>query len=265
MTPSIPDPPDLRADAVRRMIARVQDEQMLIMTWLAGVELCVLGGPRHALFDQTMAQVWLGLRPRARQRLIDTHTRALVKRGLLLPEGAIHDTANVPAFALSPELGVILAARCRPGFIITIEASGTRIRQPAVFALGDETDPLRACVVETPIPAPDTPGVRAAARQLGPLAVGYAYALGTGEWTSGFLADWLIKPLPARPDLQSGAPRIVRRYHPADSGGRAGFALTVRTDGTTAHVDTGDGAAPRACDREGLHDMMRDLMAGKIQ
>lgn len=265
MTSPIPDPPDLRADAVRQMVARVQDEQMLIMTWLVGVELCVLGGPRHALFDETMAQVWLGLRSGVRKRLIDTHTRALVERGLLLPGGATGDTAHAPAFALSPELGVILAARCRPGFIITIEVPGTRLRQPAVFALGDETDALLACVMETPIPAPDTPAVRAAARQLGPLALGYAYTLWTGECASGFLADWLIMPLPARPDVQSGAPRIVRRYHPVDTGGRAGSVLTVRTDGTTAHVDKGDGAVPRACDRDGLHDMMRDLIAGKIQ
>lgn len=149
MTPSIAPPPELRAQAVREMLARVRQEQAVGLAELLTVELCVLGGPKHSYFDQVSARAWLALRDRDRAKLMQTYTKTLVDRSLLLSESA--SGARGSSYGLSTELGIVLAARCRPGFILATGISDAQLRQPAVFALGDEEDPLQALVIETPV------------------------------------------------------------------------------------------------------------------
>jgi hypothetical protein len=259
MTASIPPPPELRAHAVREMLARVNDEQMIVLAGLMTVELCVLGAPKHSYFDEVSARAWLALKDRARAKLVQTYTQTLVDRGLLL---SAPPTEQPASYALSTELGVVLAARCRPSFVIATAVSGAQLRQPACFALGDEADTLRALVVETPV-LPDTD--RRTERQLGPLAQCSAYVLGTREWTAGYLADWMIRPAPVRPEVQPGAPRTISRYHPVSELGEAGYQLSVRGDGSSAHIDVGSGRQPRRCDLDGLRTVMLDFIDGKLR
>jgi hypothetical protein len=55
------------------------------------------------------------------------------------------------------------------------------------------------------------------------------------------------------------------RYHPVSEQGEAGYRLTVRGDGATAHVDVGPGQPPRRCDREEPRVVMLDLLDGKLR
>lgn len=244
------------------MVRRVRDEQMVELATLMTVELCVLGGPKYSYFDEVSARAWLAMKDKARAKLLQQYTQTLVNRGLLLPDPAAAGTGHAETYALSAELGILLAARCRPSFIIATAVSGAQLRQPAAFALGDESDPLQALVVETPILL-DTD--RKAKSQLGPLAQCSAYVLGTREWTASYLADWMIRSAPKRADVQLDAPRLISRFHPVSQHGDVGFQFSVRGDGSTAQVDVGPGQPARECDREELEQLMLDLLDGKFR
>lgn len=260
MTPSIPPSPDLRAAAVREMLTRVRDEHMVELATLMTVELCALGAPKHSYLDEVSARAWLALKDRTRAKLLQKYTQTLVDRGLLLPHTA-EGSRGDQSYALSAQLGVVLAARCRPSFVIATAVSGAQLRQPSCFALGDESDPLQAVVVETPVLLDAD---RKTASQLGPLAQCSAYVLGTREWTAGYLADWMIRPAPKRADVQQDASRVISRYHPVSERGDAGYRLSVRGDGSTAQVDFGPGQPSRRLNRESLGAVMLDLLDGKL-
>jgi hypothetical protein len=86
---------------------------------LNGAELCILGGPKHPSFWEPLATSWLRSDPQPRNRMIEACTNMMIERGLLIeetPGERYHPGAH---FALSPELGLALAARCRPTFAIT--------------------------------------------------------------------------------------------------------------------------------------------------
>jgi hypothetical protein len=244
------------------MVTRVRDEQMIELAALMTVELCVLGGPKHSYFDEVSARAWLALKDRPRVKLLQKYTQTLVDRGLLLPDPAAPRKGHAQSYALSAELGIVLAARCRPSFIIATGVSGAQLRQPVAFALGDESDPLQALVLETPVLLDAD---RKTTSQLGPLAQCSAYVLGTREWTAGYLADWMIEHAPRRPDVQHDAPRVISRYQPAGDKGEAGYRISVRGDGTTARVDSGPGQQPRQCDRDELRAVMLGLLDGKLR
>jgi hypothetical protein len=258
MPPVIPAAPDARAEQVRELIVRAREEGMIVLTSLSAAELCMLGGPRHASFDELTAHAWLGLKDRQRRKLTETSTADLVGRRLLIPDPAARDPQDEEAYALSTELGVILAARTRPSFLVITEIIGARLRQPMLFALGDAQDPVQAMLLETPVAVPGSDPRPAA--KLGPLGESYAYALGTRDWAAEYLADWLIRPAPSRPDVQPGASRAAACLHPFREDGSAGYRVTVHGDGTTADVDTGDGEPVQTCDRDQLRVIMADLI-----
>ena len=109
MTADNLSPPHLRAEAVTALIQRAQAEDLGLAA-LAGAELCVLGGPRHAAFPEAMTSAWLQLADEDRQSLTRSATARLLAKGLLLDEPDSGDAE----YPLSPELGIILAARRQP-------------------------------------------------------------------------------------------------------------------------------------------------------
>jgi hypothetical protein len=253
MTHGIPAAPELRKDAVRDLIARAQQDGGVRLTALSAVDLCALGGPMHPYFDELTARAWLELSDRRRRKAIDSATSDLVRRGLLADGPA---EAGSPTYSISPKLGVMLAARTRPSFIITNEVSGARFFQPTLFALGDAADPVRGIVVESPAGITE-------ANLRDPLSAHYAYALLSIPAAARYLADWVLRPIKPARDVPADAARVVTRFHPQSSDGRIGCRLSVRGNGTTAQVIRSDDQPATGYDAARLQDVMLDVITGR--
>lgn len=255
-----------RTEAARRLIKEAQQDDLVELVTVSGLELCVLGGPEQPLFDEAIAQAWLRLGNRRRKKVMAWITDGMAGRGLL--------TANTPgtgpqrgaAYSVSPELGIMLAARCQPASIVLGDMAGVRLRSLRLFTLGDQGDPVRGIVVEIPTKLPaeiagDFPHVP----KLGPLGWFYRYVLASRKKAGGILAEVAIHPAPIRPGVPENAPYVVSRYHPRDGSGPVGFRLSVRGDGTWAQVDVpGTGAGIQdSCDLGGLSEIMMDLVTAE--
>jgi len=220
---------------------------------LCGADLCVLGGPKHPVFWEPLASAWLGLDAHARMRLIESRTQSLVNRSLLIEESPCVGHFTGPRFTLAPELGILLAARCRPSFIIATHPS-KRLPSVNYFAIGDESNPVRAILQEIP----DIPDHEDLTRTWGPLSLVFCYRICTPAAAAGFLARWALKPLPAKPG-QEPSPRTVTLLRPGESTTSAPHQLAIHSDGTEARID-GPGVSS-AHDVHGLRGIMADLIS----
>ena len=215
-------PPQPRAEAITALIQRAQAEDLGLAA-LTGAELCVLGGPRHAAFPEAMTTAWLQLDDEDRQSLTRSATARLLAKGLLLDE-----PGSGEASTLSPELGIILAARRQPAYIVVAQRQDSPLPGLSLFALGDSDRPVQAIVAEILVKAPPAGA--------GPLRCIYGYQLVSTVSAASLLAEWTIgKAEKAR--RWSGDPaRLVTRYFPADHRDRIGQRITVRGEGNTARV-----------------------------
>jgi hypothetical protein len=254
MMPDIAATAAERTEAARRLIDEAQAAPYVELVTVSALELCVLGGPKHALAEEPVTQAWLQLGDRRREKVMKLTTDGMVERKLLHPEP--DPEPGSASYALDPALGITLAARCRPTFIVVTETAASGLRTPRFLALGDQEVPVRAIVVEEPAALPagthDFPNLR----KLGPLGRFYRYLLVSRARAAEVIAEWAIAPPPAAADPASA--RSVSRFRP---GGEAGVRLGVRGDGSTAHLvrpaEDGPGAA---YDRAGLAAVMLDLM-----
>jgi hypothetical protein len=241
-----------QAEAARQFLETAQTDGIVTLGVLGGMDLCFLGGPRHPLFPEEVTKAWLDLSDHARGKLIEERAADLVKRGLLLK-----NPGNARPYALSPALGVTLAARDRPAFIVTASA-GPDLRPLCLYALGDEAGPVPGLVVEAPISLPGPDRDYPNFRNLGPLRWLYSYALLTPDAAALMLAKWVGNAPPDSPrDLQP-PPYIVTLLRPAAGPGPAA-ELSVLGDGATARV-TGAGVSGEF-DKEALQAVLLDLFA----
>jgi hypothetical protein len=254
-----------RTEAARNMIAQAQADTVDLVT-VSALELCVLGGPKQPLFDERVARAWVQLGARRRHKVIEEVTAGMVQRGLLVDDNPQRGRRqHASTFSVKPELGLMLAARCRPWSIVVAEAGRAELRTPRVFALGDQAEPVRAVVVEEPVTLPeDIAGRFQQVRKLGPLGWFYQYSLVSRDKAAAVLAALTISP--PRHSGEVVAPVwTVAAYYPG-SGNPAGERLSVMGDGAKATLDgpivgNGDlGAA--AYDGEGLRAIMLHLIAG---
>jgi hypothetical protein len=188
------------------------------------MDLCILGGPMHSVFPEAVAKAWLGLGDRARQKLIDERTADMAKRGMLTPP-----RPGGYGYALAPAVGLALAARYRPAFVVTASA-GARMRPLCFFALGDQAEPVRGLVIEVPAPPADNRKYPQQ-KKLGPLGWLYSYALVTPEKAAYMLAEHVSSP-PSGVPVGLGQPPLFR----AGGGLQPAAELSVRGDGTTVRV-----------------------------
>jgi hypothetical protein len=228
-----------RSAQVRELIDRAQSEDVFL-TMLSAMDLCTLGGPAQALFDEAPARAWGSLRPKGRKNLPELIFGELEERGLLIRQTPTvplaapgrHAEPEAQDYAFAPKLGVVMAARSRPALAVTCELQQLPTRHPRLFALGDEQDPVRALVREAPVAAP--PGDFPHLRKAGPLAWFYQYDLVSKPSAAAFLAGWALLHSQARPK----SARLVTVLR--NDGDRF---LTVQTlaihtnDGTTAQLD----------------------------
>jgi hypothetical protein len=184
----------------------------------------------------------------------------MLGRGLLLDEGL--RTGARPrsgSYALQPELGLMLAARCRPSFVVLVAAEDQDLRGVRLFALGDQAEPVRGIVVEMPAaPPPGGSGAFPDARKLGPLGWIYRHVLASPDQAADVLARWTISP-PRKPGAY-----LVSVYHP-DRKTPTGRRLRVSGDGTRASVEGTSDQGRAEYDAAGLRAVMLDLITGPFQ
>lgn len=144
--------------------------KVLKMPVMAAADLCALGALAHPLIDEH-ALNWWETQPDQEAAALRGYDH-MVRRRMLEPEtGRIH-----------PELGVILAARIRPAFIIVLRPRPDADVLPGRFlGIADEAEGLRAVMGEV---AP--PEKHDRYDELGPL---YIYELATPQKSSQTIAS----------------------------------------------------------------------------
>jgi hypothetical protein len=261
----MPDPSTAAAErtqAARHLIAQAQVDVVDLVT-LSALELCVLDGPRHPVFDKRVAQAWTQVTDRRQRKLTEEISAGLVRRGLLIDGAPQHPTLQAGgSYSLKPELGLMLAARCRPAFVVLAKGERDDLRPLSLFALGDQADPTQAIVAELPTALPtDRAAHYPDTRKLGPLGWIYRYVLVSTANAADLLARWTMTP-PAQRGGAVPVPYLLSAYCP-DRQDPVGYHLRVRGDGTRAVVD-GPGVAsaqPAEYDLEQLRGIMLDLLA----
>jgi hypothetical protein len=215
-----------RTEAARRLIERAREDGPVNLAVLSAFDLCVLGGPAYPLSDKAVARAWRRLGDRQRKKILDAVTKSMLGRGLLIDEGL--RTSAEPrsgSYALKPELGLTLAARRRPSFVVLTVAEDHGLRTVRLFALQDQAGPVRGIVVEMPTAAPsDGRGAFPHARKLDPLEWLYHYVLTSPGQAAEILAKWNISPPPR---------------HRAASPGAYVVSSTIRTERTRSAAGCG--------------------------
>jgi hypothetical protein len=222
---------DERAAAAADLFAEAAAGQTVELAVLSGLERCSLGGPAQALFETVIADAWLKLGGRHRAQALDLATAGLIERGLLIddkPEGP-----NLPAYSMAPELGLAMAARSRPTYIVTTEVVGRPVRCLQFFAVGDVEVPVRGVVVEEPIGLPPGTGAHPNLKKMGPLGWFTRYRLVSQETAAGILADVAIV---GRPGDTGPLPYAVSRFKHREGQAVTEAGMVVVGDGTTARV-----------------------------
>jgi hypothetical protein len=250
--------PDPRAAEVRQLIDRARRDDQVSLIALSAIELCVLGAPKHPFIHESITRAWARLSHRVQESAVTRFTQELADRGLLI---TIPGPVGSPAkYSLSPELGVILAARCRPTFLVLNDVPGLNRPQPVLYALGDQHDPAQALVAEVPAGLAGNNLKHATPDGLRPI---FGYLLLSKTGAADFLARWTINP-PQAPRIKPGTPRVVTLAHPQDTHGTLGFRISVRGDGNRARVAVGEHAPDTEHDLAGLHDVMLSLINGEV-
>ncbi len=223
-----------RAEAARCLIDRAQDGPVDLAT-VTALDLCSLGGPAPPLFDETPGRAWARLGRPQRGQVTDQVTQEL-----------------------KPELGLVLAARRRPAFVVIVQAEDHSPRPLRLFALADEAGPVRGFVLEEPGLPLNPERHFAKVRKLGPLGWFYRYFLVSRDMAADTLARWTVSP-----PLRSGPPAslgwLVSVWYP-DRENPAGHRLRIRGDGTIACLDGLAQGGPTQYDVGGLHAVMLDLL-----
>jgi hypothetical protein len=242
-------------DATRALFGKLYTDGYTNLGVLCGADLCILGGPQHPLLWEPLATAWLALKSRQRNQIIKARTNSMITAGLLVeltPGKGYYPGAK---FAVSPEMGTMLAARSRHTFAVV--AHFTRQLAPvSLFAVGDKNDAVRPIVIEVPVAQPSGSNniVRA-----GPLGGIFDYLLTTPDLAAQFLAGWTLAPAPTEHGSKEQPPRLVSLIRQGEGLESAHHQLSVLGNGTTARV-IGPGVTDEY-DKTGLRRVMRDLIS----
>ena len=258
-----------RTEVAVQLIEQAQQGDFVELATLSALELCVLGGPKHPLFEEPVARAWLQLGNLRRKKLTEWVTEGMVQRGLLIEGNAgFSPLSKGTTYSLKPALGIALAARCRPAFIVTTETADASLRTPRFFALGDQDHPLRGMVVEEPAALPaDMAGDYPHVKKFGPLGRMYRHVLVSPQKAAEALAEVAISPPPQPPAAGQAPGWTVSFYRRYDGRNPIGYQLTVRGDGARANlVSLGhDGGGTTEYDFDGLAAVMLSLITGQAQ
>jgi len=249
--------------AARNLIDRAQDGPVDLVI-VTALELCSLGGPAHPLFDEMPVRAWACLGRLQRGQVTDQATQGLVRRGLLIDTTSRTSPEQpIETCALKPELGLVLAGRCRPAFVVIVEAEDHNPRTLRLFALGGGADPVRGFVLEAAGLPLNPERHFAEVSKLGPLGWLYRYVLVSRDMAADSLAQWTVSP-PLRPGACASLGWLVSAWYP-DRKNPAGHYLRIRGDGTKACLDGLPDGAPGQYDVGGLRAVMLDFLTRSSQ
>jgi len=225
-----------RADVeeAERLLATADRAGLAPMPSLLTVDLCLFGGHRQAVFDESALGTWAALTGEARERFGGEALAELEQRGLVSREPSRGYGAQATTRRrLHPAFAMILSARARPVWLAVTSVASTAITGPRVYGLGTSAEPLRAAVVEMPR---EQPPAEPAAPDLADLGRVYDYAL-AGTWKAAdLLAEWAW--LPAQ-----GAARQVDVYHHPEGRALSRLRVSVEKDAYRARVSVGEPGA----------------------
>jgi hypothetical protein len=219
-----------RGAAAARLLERAAAGETVELAVLSGLERCVLGGPAQALFEQRVMNAWNEFGEKNRTKGMELALDALHERGLLL-DGRPAEP-DVRTWNLSPELGLVQAARERPTFVVATDVVNKQTRCLQFFAVGDLEQPVRAVVIEEPVALPSSKPY-ANAKKMGPLGWMTRYLLVSEAAAVKILADVAMVP---RQDQAGSYPYDIRRFKHQDGKPVTEAGLSVIGAGDTAHV-----------------------------
>jgi hypothetical protein len=249
---------DPYAAEVQAVLDSVDVEEQVELTALSMLDLCALGAPSQVLFHPAVAKLWLSRSQEARDKMAQDMLASLAERGLLFGSPDSSLAPGVRQYRFHPTLGIIMAARSRPSFVVTCEVEKhPNMREPSFFALGDQNSPVRAIVVEWPRPAPE--GRAKALARMGPFGWLSSYALLTRARAASGLAEWAMLPTP-KPRIGKPPARTITMFRHNAGHDAIGLRLAVYGDGTHAQLVTQESAGsidvPSVCERQELADLL---------
>jgi hypothetical protein len=247
-----------RAQAGRNLIDQAQDAPVHLVM-VTALELCSLGVPAHPLFDEMPARAWTRRGRLQRSQDMNQAAQGLLRRGLLIDTTSRAGPEQpVQTCAMTPELGLVLAARRRPAFAVIGQAEDHQPRTLRLFAPGDEAEPARGFVLEEPGLPLNPERHFAEVTKLGPLGWFYRYVLLSRDMAAAALAHWTVSP-PLRPAAAASSGWLVSAWYP-DRNTPPRYRLRIRGDGIKADLDGLAQGGPTQYDVEGLHAVMVDLL-----
>jgi hypothetical protein len=236
-----------QARALFATLASGSDEPV-VLTTLSGADLSVLGG----MSWEALATSWNQLKPEERSKIVEARTTQMIERGLLIEEAPGQGYDPHAYYAVGPKLGIALAARFNPTFIITSTVSPKQAPL-TLFAVGDATTRVRGIVMEVPSLIP---GKEKETLRWGPLSWQFNHLLVTQDFAGEYLAEWTLRNVPSNA-FHKKTPRTVALYRPGE-GAAPTAELAVLGNGTTARV-TGQGIDGEF-DMIALRAIMLDLL-----
>jgi hypothetical protein len=238
-----------RSDVARALFDALDSgtDEPVVLTTLSGVDLCILG----AMSWETLATSWNRLRPEDRAKITEDRTHQMIERGLLIEQSPGQGYDPLAYYAVSPKLGIALAARSNPTFIVT-SAVSPKQAPLTLFAIGDAATPVRGIVMEVPslINGKDKGNPA-----LEPLSVQFNHLLVTQGFAAEYLAEATLRNAPSNAFHKKTA-RTVALFRPG-TGPKPTAELTILGDGTTARVK-GSGISGEI-DKEALRTILLDL------
>ena len=179
-----------RADVeeAERLLATADRAGLAPLPSLLTVDLCLFGGHRHAMFDESILGTWAALRSQIRKEFGGEALTELVRRGLLSREPARkYGVEAETRYRMHPALAMILGARARPIWLAVCSFASTAVTGPRMYGLGTGEEPLRATIVEMPREQPSTEPTAPSLADLGKV---YDYVLASTVKSSDLLAEW---------------------------------------------------------------------------
>ena len=217
MADTIPDPRQADVDAVQALLDQVERDGAVQLPALSAAELGAVGAMRASLVDDQARSWWTAMAGGERATLSATALQFLVHRRLLVPpEPGAGDDAERVALEVQPLLGVILAGRTRPAFVVLRrEGTGGAPDRMRLYGIADEARGLRCVLAE-----------EATGKQVEGLGPGYLYVLASTAEAIRSLIRWIGRA-PVRVTTDADQASVIEVYRPDTGAGPARRRILV--------------------------------------
>lgn len=250
-----------RADVeeAERLLAAADTAGLAPLPSLLAVDLCLFGGHRQAMFDESVLGTWAALTGEAREQFGGEALAELVRRGLLGREPSRKYGAEAATrYRIHAAFAMILGARARPMWLAVCSVAESALTGPRMYGLGNTGEPRRAAVVELPREQPPTEPTAPNVADLGRI---YDYALAGTAKAADLLAEWAM--LAPADTGASTRPRQIDVYHHPEGQPLTRLRISVLGDERRARVSVGEHGAELASgdyDRSALAEHLDNVI-----